>query len=578
MDKQKKPVCLCIPISRRFSLYGNEYDRFFHCPQYRVRLLFFLEPKDRITANYTQSNRGIGIFVIVSHSSDVKDIVEDSSSNYLIARLLQSGLLHDIINSVITKLAMTEFSMEVAIMFIGRKKELTKLNELYASDQFEFAVIYGRRRVGKSTLIQQFCDKKNFIYFVATEGGKSDNLEALSKMVTQHLLPEIQIPAFSSYEDLFVFMENYLQERLILVIDEFPYLAQSDPSLSSVIQKHIDLIWKSTKLMLILCGSSMSFMEHQVLGYKSPLYGRRSAQFKIEPFYYPELKEFHWDYSPQDMALLYAITGGVAEYLSFIDPKKSVKENIMALYLQPNGRMYEEPSNLLKQELRDPKMYHSTLNSIVSGNATLNDIATKAGELPTSASFHLKSLIELGIIKKETPIGEKETTKKSLYRIMDSSFIFWYRFIYGNQSMISMNRAEFIYEKLIEPNLSDYMGEVFESICQSYMMSSSVLENAPFFYTTIGRWWGSHPSLKRQEEIDVCAMSKQDILLGECKWTNKLIDKKVLNDLILQSQLFKQKQRHYYLFSKNGFTDAVLEEAQQNTNIHLITIDDIYQG
>lgn len=461
-------------------------------------------------------------------------------------------------------------------MFIGRRKELQKLNEMYASDNFEFMVIYGRRRVGKSTLIKQFCEHKNFIYYVASQGGTKDNVQGLSTMIFQHILPNVPAPSFSTYDELFTFVDGIISERLILVVDEYPYLAQGDASISSILQRHIDNTWKTSKLMLILCGSSMSFMENQVLGYKSPLYGRRTSQMKVEPFHLHELNEFGWNYAPSDMAIIYAITGGVAEYLSFVDPAKTVKQNIIDLYLHPNGRMYEEPLNLLKQELRDPRMYNSVLSSIVSGNATLNDIATKAGELPTSTSFHLKSLMELGIVKKETPIGEKENTRKSIYSIADSSFVFWYTYIYGNQSIIVLNDGEFLYQKLIEPSLSTYMGHIFETICQTYMIEPIVFEHAPFFYTKIGRWWGSNPILKRQEEIDVCALDKKNILLGECKWTNHVIDKSVLNDLQSQGTLFPQKNKYYYLYAKTGFSEAVKEAAQQQANIFLITIDDIY--
>ncbi|NBK96625.1 MAG: ATP-binding protein [Erysipelotrichia bacterium] len=463
-------------------------------------------------------------------------------------------------------------------MFIARKKELEKLNDLYSSNCFEFAVVYGRRRVGKSTLIQKFCEDKNCIYFVGSEGSAKDNLQALSTSIFEHILPNIPMPSFSSYDELFSALDHIIEERIVLVIDEFPYLAIGDSSISSVIQKHIDTKWKNSKLMLILCGSSMSFMENQVLGYKSPLYGRRTAQFKIEPFHFFELKQFQWQYNAQDMAILYAITGGVAEYLSFINSSKSVKENIIELYLKPSGRMYEEPSNLLKQELRNPSMYHSVLNALAKGNVNLNEVATKVGELTSTTTFHLKSLLELGIIKKETPVNEKETSRKTLYSINDSSFIFWYRFIYGKQSAIVLNDPNLIFEKLIEPQLSDYMGKVFELICQEYMLCPSVFENAPFFYTNVGRWWGNNPHKKRQEEIDVCAMDNNHILLGECKWTNEKIDQQVLNDLIAQGSLFKQKEKFYYLFAKSGFSESVQQYAKEHNNLSLITIDDIYKA
>lgn len=461
-------------------------------------------------------------------------------------------------------------------MFIGRKEELNKLNEMYNSDTFEFAVIYGRRRVGKSTLINEFCKDKKSIYYMAVEADLESNIRGLSKAVMNYFLPGVSIEAYKYLENLLDYIDTKSDEKVILAIDEYPYIAEAYPAFSSLLQKHIDEKWKNGKIMLILCGSSMSFMEHQVLGYKSPLYGRRSAQFKIMPFHYSEIKGFNWPYSDEELAQIYGITGGIGEYLHAIDPCKSVKENIIALYMMPNGRMFEEPMNLLKQELRDPKMYHAILDAIASGCSTLNEIAQKAGEDSASCTYHLKSLIELGIVRKEVPVGAKETSRKTIYSISDTAFIFWYRFVYPSISMIMQYAGDLLYDQFVHDQLNSFMGIVFERMCLEYMQDRRTLMNAPFFYQQIGRWWGSDPVSKRAEEIDICAMNQENLLIGECKWTSKEVSMQVLQDLIEQGTIFNQKNKFYYLFSKNGFHQAVLDYVSMHDECKLITLNDFY--
>jgi AAA+ ATPase superfamily predicted ATPase len=227
-------------------------------------------------------------------------------------------------------------------MFIGREKELSKLNEMYASDSFEFAVIYGRKRVGKTTLIREFCKDKKAIYFIAREANDIINIENFSKDVFNVTSKETAGTAkFPDWEKAFEYIYNLAKnERLILVIDEYPYLAQANRSISSIIQAHIDMKFKDSKLFLILCGSSMSFMEYQVLSYKSPLYGRRTSQFKIKPFTFFESIKYHKEFTNEEKAIIYGITGGIPEYLSKIKEGKSLKDNIIDMFLNENGHLF----------------------------------------------------------------------------------------------------------------------------------------------------------------------------------------------------------------------------------------------
>lgn len=460
-------------------------------------------------------------------------------------------------------------------MFVGRSKELNKLNTLYSSGQFEFAVFYGRRRVGKTTLINEFIKQKKSVYYMAVEGTKKENLTGLSKAFLQDSLTPLS--QFNDYEDLLSYIDQLALtgERYIVAIDEFPYLAASYPSISSLLQKHIDHCWKNSNLFLILCGSSMSFMEEQVLGYKSPLYGRRTAQFKIHPFTFFEARQMLTAFNPEEQAILYGVTGGIPEYLSRINPRISLDQNLIELFFDESGRLFEEPVNLLKQELREPATYHSIISAIAGGASRLNEIAGKTGMETSGCSNQIASLIALGIIRKETPVTEPATSRKTIYRLEDSMFLFWYRFVRPNISGITRGIGETIYQQMVAPNINDFMGRIFEDICIQYLYHPQVYITLPFLPGTIGKWWGNNPVAKRQEEIDIMAVQDDQALLGECKWRNADINMEILNQLLERGTLFHYKKQYYMLFSKTGFTKDVKDYAENISNIKLISFKDI---
>ena len=462
-------------------------------------------------------------------------------------------------------------------MFIGRERELKKLNTLYKSNQFEFAVFYGRRRVGKTTLINEFIKDKNSIYYMAIEGTKKENLQGFSKALFSNTGIESHFPEFSDFATLLDYIDSLCEkhERLIIAIDEFPYLASSYPAISSMIQSHIDQCWKNSKLFLILCGSSMSFMEEQVLGYKSPLYGRRTVQFKIHPFNYFEFRPMLENYSPEEQAVLYGITGGIPEYLSRIDSSRSMDENIINLFFDESGRLFDEPSNLLKQELKEPATYHSIISAIASGASRMNEIATKTGLETSGCSNQISSLITLGIVRKEVPITENLSSKKTLYHLDDNMFLFWYRFVRPNLSSIIRGIGETIYETLVRPQLSDFMGSVFEEICQQYLYLPEVYTTLPFPIGNSGRWWGNNPAKKRQEEIDIMAVQESRALFCECKWRNSPVTLDVIELLKERGELFQYTDKYYIIFSKSGFTDQVVDYAEKHKNTMLVSFNDI---
>ncbi len=462
--------------------------------------------------------------------------------------------------------------------FYCREEELRKLNKRYAENRFECIVIYGRRRVGKTALINEFCKDKPTVFFSALNTTERENLEALSKSIMSFERPDAEItPEFRSYDaaldELTVLSK---EKRIVFVIDEYPYLAKSKPAISAMLQHIIDHKWSESQMYLILCGSSMSFMENQVLGQESPLYGRRTGQFKIEPMNYRETAEFNPDLSAEDNALIYGITGGVPHYINKLDVRDDVDKALLDNFFDRSSYLYEEPANLLKQELREPAIYNAIIKAIAEGASRMNEIKLKTGAENAVVSKYLKTLIDLGLVKKETPITEKPG-KKTIYLLADNFFRFWYRFVPTNMSAIDSGRIRKTYPHAVKQYFSDYMGLVFEKMCQEYLLYYA--ENLLIELNEIGQWWGTDPEKKKQIQIDIVGtpVEGRDYIIGSCKYRNEKIGVDELELIRSYASVFgKGNVYHYYIFSKGGFTEGLFE-AQARGEVQLVTLDDLYK-
>ena len=460
-------------------------------------------------------------------------------------------------------------------MFIGRERELEALSKLYSSNKFEFTVIYGRRRVGKTALINQFIRDKNAVYFMGVESNAKQNLENFSRSILEYRTGIETEGSFLSFQAALEYVFKLSEkERFILAIDEYPYVARSEKSLASTLQLLIDKYKDNAKLMLILCGSSMSYMEDHVLAYKAPLYGRRTAQMKLLPFDFEETCQYCKSFSDEDKALIYGIVGGTPQYLLQMNDKQSVEDNIKNTFLNPASALFEEPENLLKQEVREPALYNAIITAIATGSTRMAEISSKVGEDTNVCSTYVKNLVALGIIRKDTPYGET-ASRKTIYAIEDNLFRFWYRFVPENNSIIARGAADLAYQR-IEPFLSDYMGKVFEEICKQYLWKLLLTGKCPVRFFSLGRWWGNDPKEKRQAEIDILAeQDKTTALFGECKWTNEKVDLGVLETLAKRSEMFPYKKKHFYLFAKSGFTKGCDDRAKEMGNVALVSYKDI---
>ncbi len=473
-------------------------------------------------------------------------------------------------------------------MFIGREKELKALEEEYQESKFRMSIIYGRRRIGKSTLIAEFIKNKKAIYYTATKVGKQRNLELFAKQIIATVDPNLNNASFPTLEDLFDFFTSKLtREQLVLVIDELPFWAEKDEGLLSVLQKYIDNKWLNKNLFIILCGSSLSFMESQILSEKSPLFGRRTSQIKLDAFDYLESSKFVPDYSNEEKAICYGITGGVAKYLSLINTNLSLDENIKKLFFKTSGYLYDETRNLLAQEFSETTLVNNVIEQIASGQNTVNTIANKIHEKEQTILYSLDKLINVGLVEKKHCIFEEKNKKKTQYVLKDYMFKFWYEFVSKACSVIEMGAGESYYEKAVKNQLHSYMGKIFEDMCRYYVFKHGIAGDYNSFITQTGIWWGTETitdetgkKVNQSADIDIVAVSTIDktFVIGECKFRKEKLDKSTYEALVRREKALptKYKLEKYLLFSLSGFTDWFKKSS--NPQITLLTLDDLYKS
>lgn len=451
--------------------------------------------------------------------------------------------------------------------FVGREQELDALERLYQRGGNSFAVVYGRRRVGKTAVLQQFCKgKENAFMYTCLKTTTEKNLQGLSTVILHDISG-----GFSSLDALLHHLAVMAQsKKTVLVIDEYPYYASMDVSISSILQVALDTYLKDSCLMLILCGSSMSYMEQDVLGYKSPLYGRRDMQLKILPFRFEDIHRFFPTASKTDLAYIYGLTGGIPEYMKRLDVQDSFPQIVCREVLSPAGRLYEEPINALETEFHDPKNYFAIVQTIADGASRLQKIAEKNHLDSALASNYLSKLIELGFVEKEEPVGASNG-RKTLYRITDQLLRFWFRFIAPVSSLLTQLSAERVYAHFIEPYLDQYMGQVFEQIAKEHVLRQEL----PIVPIQVGRWWGRDPKTHQQEEIDIVATDGRQWLFGECKWSQRPVTMQVLNTLRYRASLVAPPEalKQYWLFSRSGFDLELIEAGF--SDVTLVSLEDL---
>ena len=467
-------------------------------------------------------------------------------------------------------------------IFIGRKKELKLLEELYNSQKFEMLILRGRIKVGKSYLLNHFSKKyqNNTVFFTADKSAEKSNVKSFCEELNNVLKFGTFLNSFETWKDVFSFFKDIeLKQRLVIIIDEFTYLHSSNPAFDSILQNAIDRVLKQKNVFLILCGSEVSTIEDIIDDSTKPLYGRKTAELKLEPFSYLEAKEFFPKYSNEEALTVYSILGGTPLYLSLFDDSLSIRENIIKNCLSTTGYLFNEVENLLRMELKETSFYKNIMLAINSGASNLNTIRDKVGEDSAKISKYISVLINLGYIKKEIPCGEKDRIRNTLYSISDNYFAFYFAFIFKHRNILNgFISPEIFYEKeMTNEKLNAFIGKRFEDICKAYLKQQFYLEKMPFYPQEIGRWWGNNPILKKQEEIDILALDDENAIICECKYTNEKFDLKQLKDLEQSALCINKENKSFIIFSKSGVTTKVEELIIDDSNYKVLTIEDLYR-
>jgi len=462
--------------------------------------------------------------------------------------------------------------------FVDREEELDFLNEQYRSESAAMVILYGRRRLGKTSLIQAFAGDKPYLYFLATEESEQLNIQALKNQIALYtgnaLLAQASV---DNWEILFqTLVESIYDKRLVLAIDEFQYLGKGNPAFPSVFQRIWDTLLQDKNIMVILCGSLVHMMESQTLRYSSPLYGRRTGQIKLRQIDFRHYAAFFDGLSYKDLVEHYAVTGGVPKYIELFRSRESIYSGIRRNILNKQGLLFEEPVFLLQNEVTEVGSYFSIIKSIAAGNQRLGKICADLGIKQTSLPKYLKTLMDLDIVEREVPVTEShpEKSKMGLYRIKDHFLRFWFRFVYPEMARLELSDVSPVMEKIKAGFIDSHVAYIYESVCQSEMWRLS--RQGVIQFDRLGRWWDNH------EEIDIVGLDNErgEILYGECKYHKKPVDTDVFISLLRKAERvprMKESQRErFILFSVSGYTEQLKRMAASRND--LILYENQYDG
>jgi len=424
--------------------------------------------------------------------------------------------------------------------------------------------------IGKTELLRQFAKDKKHLFFSSDLSSEQEQLRQFTEKI--YLLAKqsfLKTQSFNSWESLLRYLFDYLVEEVhLIVIDEFPYLCVSNNALPSILQKVWDEKSKEVNILLVLCGSYMSFMEKEILGSKSPLFGRRTGQLVLQPMSFEHVHGFFPNYPKEKRVYAYAILGGTPAYLQRFSDKKTIEQNVKAQILDKNSLLYGEPRFLLLEELREPSIYFSILKAIAFGKTRLNEIVQETGITDRhKVNKYLTVLRELHIIRREVPITEEKPHKsrKGIYLLDDAYFRFWFRYVFPNVSYLEEGDIDYVWEEKLKPDLDRFVGPIFEDICTQQIKKLNTFNQLPFKAKGIGRWWDG------RDEIDIIAFSDKDsFLFCECKWAAKKVGTTIVNEIQNKAIKFPEaKYKYFGFFSRSGFDKELESLAKERKDIML---------
>ena len=456
--------------------------------------------------------------------------------------------------------------------FVDREDELDLLESRFRTDTAELLVIYGRRRLGKSALVREaVAGRDDAVYWQATE-------ETADAQLTNFV--ETASETFPIVEDIKRDWEALLRalgrQDAVVVLDEFPYLIESDEALPSKLQRVWDMHLEETSATLVLVGSSISVMEEKVLSGGSPLYGRRTGTIDLPPLELEDARQFYPDDDPDTSIRTWAVFGGTPYYLQALTPSASLAENIQSHVLSEHGVLHNEPEFLLRTEfgIREPQTYYTVLRAIATGKREANEIADFAGVDSNTLGSYLSKLRRLRLVERDIPVtANPNATRKSRYRLKEPLFRFWFRYVYGQEGKLAQ-LGDDAYEQLVEPTFAEYMGSMFEIVCQNALPSL-----VPKTYQGIGYWWHRH------HELDVVGLASDGTLVaGECKYTTREMTEGDLADLERTAAQVEwtppngsDVDYHYCCFCRSGFSDGLRRVADERDDVSLFTPAEIVE-
>ena len=418
--------------------------------------------------------------------------------------------------------------------FVDRVEEITRLKEALGKETSALVVIYGRRRLGKSTLIKRVITD-NDVYFLADRSEGEHQRLLLAKMFTQ-IFPDFDKVSYPDWESIFLAANYRTEKKFTLCLDEFPYLVEQSPELPSVLQKLIDN--KQLKYNIVLCGSSQNMMYGLFLDSTAPLYGRADEIMKMTPLRLPFIEEA-LNLEGINAVEEYAVWGGVPRYWELREPRTSLNQALWRNVFSVNAPLYEEPIKLFQDDIKDIVKTSTIMSFVGSGANRLSELAARCNAPATNLSRPLKKLVDLGFLERETPFGvDEKNNKKSLYKIADPFLAFYYQFVVPNRSFIELDRKLPIEESL-KTQFTKYVGLQWEKMCRD-AITGNMVNNV--IYGKAARWWGSvlnEEKKPEQIELDVVSESldKKYLLVGECKWTHSENSNQLITELIRKAKL-----------------------------------------
>ncbi len=457
--------------------------------------------------------------------------------------------------------------------FIDREQEMETLTDEYSREGSSLVIMYGRRRVGKTTLISKFIENKNALYFLASQEPEAQNRNLFKEKAAEFINSDLlRNAAVSDWDTIFkAIIETKFDTKPIIIIDEFQYIGKSNNAFPSIMQRIWDTLLKDESVMLILCGSLITLMKEQTLEYSSPLYGRRTAQIRLKQIPFSYYEKFFPNKRNKELVEMYAVTGGVPKYVESFRDEKDIYSAIKKNVLNPSSYLYDEPHFLLQQEVTEIGSYFSLIKTIAAGNSKLSAIASALEVQQTSLTKYLKTLMDLDILEREVPIKEEnpDKSKKGLYKIKDNFIKFWFAFVYPNFSFLESGNAQIVMDKIKKGFVSGQVSFVYEDVCRQKMWQMNADEKCPITFSKIGRFWD------KNTEIDIAAIEPEEkmLILGECKYWKEPVGINVLSALEEKAKTVSwnksDRKTRFVLFSTGGFTPELKELAQKRNDVIL---------